>query len=439
MLFAALLVIAMVPANAWRARRSSVVIRDAFLSSLNNTSLVSIPRGGSDSRGSVGEEKAAGEDDDDGEKVEETIESVVEEIEAEVEEIMEEVAEEIIEAEVEAVIEAEIEEEAEDDEEDVFPTDEIPSDDVRYNFHTTDGELADDEGMYTDGQNESPIADNDNDNDNEVAEAAAVRGGDDGDMDGEDDPEGDVASDSTAVRTAASVAVLDDDLKKVLMTDLRYTKDDVAMMRPDVAADIVRNKLRRPIEGMPPNFYSDPEVAAQKCKPSLLARNKGLILSVAAVGAAAVSVGVLKENDSFGDAIEDIADALKGIPKSVMALVVVAKRKISRKGEAAPEAAEAEAVAAPASGDESEEEAETGDEEPKEEAKETGGFGGGQNQRMSLKKGLKSIKLKDRSLASIKPGATPKELKATGYDDTWLDKLITRIGDVFDLIFKAKI
>lgn len=375
--------------------------------------------------GSVGEEKAVGEDEEDNEEVEETIESVVEEIEAEAEEMMEVVAEEMIEAEIEE----------EDDEEDVFPTDEIPSDDVRYNFHTTDGELADDEGMYTDGQNEIPIADNDN----EAAEAAAVRGGDDGD--GEDNPEDDLVIDSKAVRTAASVAVLDDDLKKVLMTDLRYTKDDIAMMRPDVAADIVRNKLRRPIEGMPPNFYSDPEVAAQRCKPSLLARNKGLILSVAAVGAAALSVGVLKENDSFGDAIEDIADALKGIPKSVVALVVAAKQKISRKGKAEA----AEAVATPTSGDVSEEEAETRDEEPseseepKEEAKETGGFGGGQNQRMSLKKGLKSIKLKDRSLASIKPGSTPKELKATGYDDTWLDKLITRIGDVFDLIFKAKI
>ena len=142
--------------------------------------LVSAPRGGEvdeESKGGI-EAEIDLEEEEETEIEEESSEEIVEEYaevvleDSEDEELVEEVVEEAVEEDVaenleEESDEVEVEVDAGEDEEEVvavdeeeaevvFPTDEIPSDDVR-SFHTTDGELADDEGVYTDGQNESPI------------------------------------------------------------------------------------------------------------------------------------------------------------------------------------------------------------------------------------------------------------------------------------------
>jgi len=327
--------------------------------------LVSVPRGGAE----------AG----DGER---KMEETVHEIEAEVEELLEEVAEEAVEA-----IAAEIEEEADV----VFPTDELPSDDVRF-FHTTDGELADDEGMYTDGQNDSPIADNEAAADT-IGVTAVPAGGDENHHG--DDP----STEATAFRTAVSVAFIDDDLKRVLMTDLRYTKVDVSLMRPDIAKEVARNKLARPTEGMPKNWYSDPDAVNQKQAYLSPSAKRKIVVSVAVAGVAALSVGVLKENDTVGDTIEEIVGALQAIPKSLVAMVVAAKRtaqKSSPMGKMKEEPQE---------------------EEEKEDEPET----------------------MDTSIHSIKPGTTPKEVPDPEADHTWLDKVLTRMAGLVKSFFSIKI
>lgn len=395
--------------------------------------LASVPRGGADAVPDAGYEESTDskggvkedveEDVEDETEVEETVETVEEEIEAEVEELVEEVTEEgaeVIEAEVEELasedseadkdaaeagsveVEVEVEVEAADEEEVevVYPTEEIISDDVRY-FHTTDGELADDEGMYTDGQNESPII---ADTEAAVDTIGVTRGGDgDASDDNEDDQEeqediSTEATEATAVRTAAFVAIIDDDLKKVLMTDLRYTEADVSRMRPEIAKEVVYNKLSRPTEGMPKNWYTDPDDAVLKSSYlSHLAKKKGLIVSVAAVGVAAV---VLKDNDAIGDTVEDMVDAVKSIPKALAAIVVAAKRTATRSPK--PKAAA------------------TPKEEPQEEEDD-------------------EPETKDNTIHSIKPGTTPKEVPDPEADYTLLDKVLTGISGLVKKFFSIKI
>lgn len=430
---------------ALRTRRLSVVgplSIDPFSSATTVDPIAflgSVPRGGADATKGTTTAAAAADDEDskdDDEGLDETEEEETAE-EPGLEEsdaVFEDAVEEVVEVAVEA---AEIEEEFEEDvvveevvaedvdivaeevdeeeEEVVFPTDEIPSDDVR-SFHTTDGELADDEGMYTDGQNESPIAENEAAS--ETIGAAEELGDDNDDDDDADDdvvvvekPEPTSEEATTAVRTAASVAVIDDALKEVLMTDLHYTKNDVSRMRPEIAVDVVRNQLSRPLEGMPKNWYSDPEDFA---KSSLLAKKKGLVVSIVAVGAAALTVGFLKENDAVGDTIEDIADALRAIPKSLVAIMAAAKKSVA--GKTKPAAATA-AAAAPAVAPESETKEEVQEEDEKEDG--PGAM--------------------DTSIHSIKPGTSPEEVPDPEVDYTWLDKLITRIGRTLNSIFNAKI
>ena len=422
--------------------------------------LASVPRGGADavpdaagseessadSKGGVEEEDVEDEDDveeEDETEVEENVESVVvEEIEEEVDELVEEVAEAIeVEAEVEEsaaedseaenedaaeAVEVEVEVEAAEvaaDEEEVgvdYPTEEIISDDVRY-FHTTDGELADDEGMYTDGQNESPI----------IA-VGVTRGGDgdasdDNEDDGQQAEEEALSTEATAVRTAASVTGIDDDLKEVLMTDLRYTEEDVFMMRPEIAKEVVYNKLSRPTEGMPNNWYIDPEDAMAKPSMSLLsqlAKKKGLLVSVAAVGVAAV---VLKDNDAIGDTVEDMVDAVKSIPKSLAAIVVAAKNTATRRPK--PKPAEATPAALEATPEEEPQEEEEKEPETKNDMADF--FSKGKKKRKPIKR---------HRTHSIKPGMTPKEVQDEAEaDHTMLDKVLTGISKLVMKFFRIKI
>jgi hypothetical protein len=316
----------------------------------------------------------------------------------------------------EAAAEDEIEdaEEEEEEEVDVFPTDQIPSDDVRF-FHTTDGEEADDEGMYTDGQNENPIADN------EAAAAATEEEGvaglqNDveaaGDQDDSSLREVDIEG-ATAIRTAASVAIIDDDLKKVLVTDLRYTNDDVSKMRPEIARDVVHNKLARPTEGMPKNWYSDPETAPSSTKASSLlshlAKKKGLVVSVAFVGTGAAAL-VLKNSDNVGETLEDFAGALK----SLVGMVVAAKKSVQDRISAVTKSSKETPAPAPVAATESAAEEE---ESPEGEDAES----------------------KDTSIHSIKPGTTPNEVPDPDVDHSWLDKGITQIGNLFKSFFNIKI
>lgn len=419
LLFAALPAV-LLPAKALRTKTPAAVLSKHVFSAMTSSDkrirknplafVALVSRGGAEESAKSTANVQGDKSDSDLEEVEGVVEEetdseedgLVEEVVEEMVEVIEAVdasAEEDVTEEKEVVV---VEEEGEEGGVVVFSTEEIPSDDVR-SFHTTDGELADDEGFYTDGQNESPMADNEAEADAiGTTEEPADSGSDDGDGIQEDDS---ATEEATVIQTAASATVIDDALKEVLMTELRYTKDDVSRMRPEIAVDVVRNKLMRPTEGMPKNWYIDPIDSSKK--QSFLAKKKRLVVSVAAVGFAAL---VLKEKDTVGDAFEEMVDALQVIPKSLVAAILAAKQRVTPKSKPTTPATPA---VAPKS--EMKEES-TVEEDTEDEPENT-----------------------DTSVHSIKPGTSPEEVPDPELDSTWLDKMITRIGGLVKSFFNIRI
>ena len=394
------------------------------------------------------------EEKGDTEEVEEIeVELIVEEV---VEEVVEEpTVEEII--DVEEVVEEEVEEDEEavleDEEEEVVFPEEIPSDDVRA-FHTTDGELADDEGMYTDGsgssnmfpageevelasasasatveveaqdENESPV--NEDEEPATVEAATEPEDGGDGDDDNDDDSDGD--EDPVMITAATEVppeqiqieSIIDDALKSLLMTDLRYTEQDVDQMRPEIAQQVAYHKLARPTEGMPKNWYVEgfePNSRGSLLSSSLMKgkKKKNVVISIAAaVGVTALSIGVMRDDSDLG--FDGIKDALQGIPKAIAAMVVA--KSSSAKISSTPAVAAAAPVAVAVAVETIIAEEEDDDKVPIEGDDST---------------------TVDGKIHSIKPGTTPKEVPNPDDDLTWLDKLLTNIERSMKSFFNMKI
>mmetsp|Transcript_15967 Transcript_15967/g.36838 ORF Transcript_15967/g.36838 Transcript_15967/m.36838 type:complete len:513 (-) Transcript_15967:152-1690(-) len=459
-----------VPVSSLRTPTSIGSPRGTTATSLGGARVVAIiPRGGSDSGKKPDAKKSSGKKSEDSiddeadeedeteveteasdeEEMKEEVAEMVEVVEAEVEEIVEVVDGELAEEEVEDAVDVQVrseaeeeetieevdaevsdaietkeeeeeeggDEEEEEEEEDgvVYPTDEIPSDDVRA-FHTTDGELADDEGMYTDGQNESPITVDDSEEDEEEPEIQTSTEVEDAMSVPAPAPfiksviptaaTSDAADDDEEDAAVPVLTVIDEETKRVLISELRYTKADVSQMRSEVAGEVVRNRLMRPTEGMPPSFYIDP---SQIPKKKVLSR-KNIVLSV--VGVAILSFGATtlkdQEND-LGKTVEDFVEALKDIREKIMALIVFAKStrtKVETKADDARKKIEAieakvEAVKSAVS--------EALDEDDEEESEEAVADDG------------------DEAVHSIRPGTKAEEIPDPDADKTWLDKALTGV------------
>jgi len=368
-------------------------------------------------------------------------EEIVEEMEVEAESAAEEMEEEVDEIEEEeevvAVEEKEeavgVEEEEEEDVAVVYPTDEIPSDDIRA-FHTTDGELADDEGIYTDGQNESPIAVDENESEDEEEEVEAVADIESKDADTapnqapitKTDVSTATATNNNADKTgAAAVTTIDGEMKRILISELRYTEADVSQMRPEIAAEVVRNSLAKPTEGMPPSFYLDPASRPTPSASNKFWSTKKIVLSVAGVAALSVGATALKDQENdLGESIEECIDALKEIPEKIAALVATVmntRSKIETKAANTQDNTETVKfeVAAAAAIEEATKEKVGEDGEEEEE--------------------IASPIEQDTNVHSIRPGTKPEEIPDPDIDKTWLDKMLTGIERAIKSFLSIKI
>ena len=366
------------------------------------------------------------------EEMEVEAEGVAEETEVEADEIEEE--EEVVaveEKEVAVAVEEENEEEEEEEVAVIYPTDEISSDDVRA-FHTTDGELADDEGIYTDGQNESPIAVDENESEDEdeeqEVEAAADTESEDVDTTPNQAPitktetSTATATNNDAVETVAAVTTIDAETKRILISELRYTVADVSQMRPEIAAEVVRNSLAKPTEGMPPSFYLDPTNRPTPSTSNKFWSTKKILLSVAGVAALSVGATALKDQENdVGESIEELIDTLKEIPEKIAALVAFVmntRSKIETKASDTLdkiETVKADVAAAAAAIDETIKE------------------------RLGEEEEVTSPTEQDTSVHSIRPGTKPEEIPDPDTDKTWLDKMLTGIERAIKSFLSIKI
>ena len=75
-----------------------------------------------------------------------------------------------------------------------------------------------------------------------------------------------------------SCAVLDDETKRILIKELKFHRREVNGMKPEIAVILAEKRLRRPFEGIPPNWYTD---EAQYKQSAETTRLKNRILKVA--------------------------------------------------------------------------------------------------------------------------------------------------------------
>ena len=124
-----------------------------------------------------------------------------------------------------------------------------------------------------------------------AASAAKVSAGGGG-----DDDDDQVKIEEKAATEAAILTEITNDMKKILRNDLKYTGREVKLMRPDIAAMILAKNVRRPIEGMPANFYVEGKAPSQS--RSVRRAIMKVSLTLAAVGAVAV-LGLNGDIDDF--------------------------------------------------------------------------------------------------------------------------------------------
>jgi hypothetical protein len=192
------------------------------------------------------------------------------------------------------------------DEEDdaVAVDDDDDDDDIRLvGISTTDGELADDEGFDSISAPE------------DATELAAVTAG--GAVfeieEMEEEEEEEVEEGDAVTDTTVEIAVISDEMKDVLRNELRYTDRDVLVMRPDIAPEVIANRLSRPIEGMPRNWYIEGTGPENTSRKGVIRVATGLAVGTA-IGVTAYTVANNDESPIDGEAI---MEHIKNIPKMI--------------------------------------------------------------------------------------------------------------------------
>jgi hypothetical protein len=194
-------------------------------------------------------------------------------------------------------------------------------------------------------------------------------------------------------------------LKTILMKELKYKREDIEVMRPDIATLVVANGLRRPIEGMPANWYVEGTL------PKSLVRAKAVkvALTIVVLGAVA-AIGVHGDLD-----LSQLTDQVSEMVGKVPAAIPVALfSKSPAKNAAAPAAKKSSALAvvpAPPVADDDDEVPEPEDKPEKDDGKSH----------------------------SIKPSVDHSRLKEEDLDKTWLDKGITKVQNCLKGIFSITI
>lgn len=80
--------------------------------------------------------------------------------------------------------------------------------------------------------------------------------------------------DTTAIE---SVAVLTDEMKRILIKELKFHRREVNGMKPEIAVVLAEKRLRRPCEGIPSNWYTD---KAKHLKAISHERQKNTVLKI---------------------------------------------------------------------------------------------------------------------------------------------------------------
>jgi hypothetical protein len=184
----------------------------------------------------------------------------------------------------------------------------VEADDIQYNASAADGEMTDDESMDSIAVVQ------------EAAKVAAVTAG--GAVmavtEEEDEVEGNSVEEEAVAPSTSDLEVdvtITEEMKQVLRDDLKYTKRDIKLMRPEIASMVVYNKLLRPTEGMPSNWYIEGSGPAGPLREHAVK----IAIAVTAVGGVA-AIGIKGDGldmSELTDNLKQIPAALAGIPAAL--------------------------------------------------------------------------------------------------------------------------
>jgi len=211
-----------------------------------------------------------------------------------------------------------------------------------------------------------------------VTAATAIGGADDG---APADEETVAGEDSQEKDTSVVPLELPKEIKDTLK-GLKYKAREIDQLRPEVATELAEKGLQRPQEGIPKNWFleggaSDVSIRQQALKISML---------LAALGGLA-----------FVGATVDVGGLIAGVPSILKSLLPT----------------KSTAVVEPASAPITETEVSLVEAEEEEE--------------------------EDDHPHSVKPNSTGPPAYEKDLDKSWLDKVITKVGDVFKAIWNAKL
>ena len=172
-------------------------------------------------------------------------------------------------------------------------------------------------------------------------------------------------------------AIIDQATKEILIQQCKFTRAEVSMMKPDIAAVVAQKRLRRPLEGMPPNWIME-GVSAQTNnwnKETLIQMAKRIPKAVFPVSLAVLAIyGGLDVRNMFM------------VPESQKQVISEPEPQVREEIEQDIAATEGDHLA-------------------------------------------------EVIVESLKPGATPKAPK----DESWMDKVITCIANRFNTFWKLEI
>ena len=199
-------------------------------------------------------------------------------------------------------------------------------------------------------------------------------------------------------------------MKKILVQQLRFSPADVRVLRPEIAAMLVANKLFKPVEGMPVNWYvSDVALREKKTMPmtpTALVRQRFIKAS-----AAIVTIGIVVLVSKGQEVnLDHLSELLHNIPKAIVA-AFVGSLSSSRP------------VALPVV---------VAEEEDNSSSTVVGEEGEGEE-------ALLTEEVADDHPHSLKPGSTQLPSYEEDLDKSALDKLITKIENGFKSLFRMKI
>jgi len=234
-----------------------------------------------------------------------------------------------------------------------------------------------------------------------VSAATAVGGGgsDSGSQVADAEPTKD-DEETQAEVAVAEEAMIPNEVKDILLNELDFKPSDLKVLRPEIAAMLVENRLQKPYEGMPPNWYL-PNTYSQTTDKM----RKNLVkAATTAVGVAAVALVAAKGKDMGGIFdLDEIKELLQKIPAALAA--IPASRESRQQNKAATKEVTSVPIMDP-------EEVEPQDDDEAE--------------------------VEDHP-HSVKPGATEIPAYEKNLDKTALDKFITKIENAIKAFFRIKI